>query len=565
MKSMSDHEFEKKVQSSLEQLKLRPSVAVWAAVESNIRKDKRRRRMIMWLPLCLLFLGAGGYFMLQNNRQPEKQQVAAQTTAPASSTTSSNTPTNTSSDNNNSTLTKDRTTSSTTAETIKDNNPASVEPATKQPEAADPATTAHQPLVKTTTPAPVTSKAVKATKAIATVQQPEIIVKRQRQAGIQKESPEQKIKQGIKGKGQRKGDQLAVQNDLVDQALPVAQSDTTNTSNTVVMLDKPVNGAVAPTDSLLMNKMPDTVALVSTTTVDSTALAIAAPVDSAKKEAEGVKQPEAQAVATPAEIKPIVRPKRGRWQWGVQAEGGYAGITQDGLFGGLFSFLSNKSELNKVADPARFDQFSNGLNSYAPQFPRPVNKPSEITMGPSFAVGGFVQRTLSRRFTLAVGLQYAYLSTRTVVGAKVDNARTVNQALATAQVVNSYYDANNTENYTNQYHFIEIPVTLHTQLNKGIRLPLVWDIGFSAARMIGTSALHYDGLGGVYYKDNSLFNKTQWAIATGFNVGLFQKSKHPIAVGPSVRYNMTSLLKKDYNTGQHLWSAGLKVSMLLKK
>jgi hypothetical protein len=392
-------------------------------------------------------------------------------------------------------------------------------------------------------------------------------VNKQRPVGIQKEKPEPTIKQGNR-KRQRKGDQLAAQEVMADQALPVSQNDTTNAVKDVTMLDKTVSDAVVPTDSLLTDKMSDTAESVAAIiTTDSTALAMTASPDSVNKEAMPVKQPEAQPLAATPKKEPIVRQRRGRWQWGVQAEGGYTGVTQDGLFGGLFSFLDRNNAAEKVADltlssPAP----SNGLQtSYAPQFPRPVNKPSEITMGPSFAVGGFVQRTLSRRFTLAIGLQYAYLSTRTVVGAKFDSTRAVNRAPATSQLVSSYYDANNTENYTNQYHLIEIPVTLHTKLNKGMRLPLVWDLGVSVARMIGTTALHYDGLGGVYYKDNNLFNKTQWVIATGFNVGLFQKSKHPIAVGPSVRYNMTSLLKKDYNAGQHLWSAGLKVSMLLKK
>ena len=558
---MSDHEFEKKVQSSLEQLKLRPSVAVWAGVESNIRKDKRRRRMIIWLPICLLFLGAGGYFMLQRDHQSQQQHLAEQTTVPATSTTSSNANSNTS--DNNSTLTKDNT-ANTASASIKDNSPAPVDAVAKQPETAT-RTTADQPLVKTTVPALVT-KAVKEQKAIVKKQQPEVVVNKQRPAGIQKAQPEEKIKQGNR-KRQRKGDQLAIQEVMALQALPVSQNDTTNAVKDVTMLDKPVSDAVVPTDSLRTDKMSDTATLVTAITADSTALTMTVPADSVNKEATQVKQPEVQILATTPKKEQIVRQKRNRWQWGVQAEGGYTGVTQDGLFGGLFSFLNRNNSVEKVADltlssPAP----SNGMqNNYAPQFPRPVNKPSEITMGPSFALGGFVQRTLSRRFTLAIGLQYAYLSTRTVVGAKFDSTRAVNRAPATSQLVSSYYDANNTENYTNQYHFIEIPVTLHTKLNKGMRMPLVWDLSVSAARMIGTTALHYDGLGGVYYKDNNLFNKTQWIIATGFNVGLFQKSKHPIAVGPSVRYNMTSLLKKDYNTGQHLWSAGLKVSMLLKK
>jgi cytoskeletal protein RodZ len=534
MKSMSDHEFEKKVQSSLEQLKLRPSVAVWAAVESNIRKEKRRRRMILWLPICLLFLGAGGYFMLQGDRQSQPQNMAVQTTVPATDNTSSNTNTNTS--DNNSTLVTPETTSTT-----KDKGPAPVKEVTLQPEAAP----AHQPIVKAAAPA---IKIVKEPKAVK--EQPEVTGTKQQLTDIAANRPARK-RPGRK----EKGNPLATKETTADKAIALNATDTANTGDVATLID-----------SVVINNTPDSTAFTATTTVDSTALAMNTPVDSATKETDQVKQPDVQAVAATPAIKPIVRQKIGRWQWGVQAEGGFSGITQDGLFGGLFGFLNNTNTVEKVADLSQASPVFNGQsNAYAPQFPRPVNKPSDITMGPSFSIGGFVQRKLSKRLSLSIGLQYAYQSTRTVVGSKVDNSRTINRAPATAQVVSSYYDANNTEDYTNQYHFIEIPLTLHTQLNKGIRLPLVWDIGFSAAHMIGTSALHYDGLGGVYYKDNDLFNKTQWVVATGFNVGLFQQSKHPLLIGPSVRYNTSNLLKKDYNTSQHLWSVGLKATVLLKK
>jgi hypothetical protein len=556
MKSMSDHEFERKVQSSLEQLKLRPSVAVWAAVESNIRKEKRRRRMILWLPICLLFLGAGGYFMLQGDHQSQQQNMAAKTTVPATANSSSNANTNTS--DNNSTLSKD--TASTipeTPSTTKENNPAPVKEkeVTAQPEATAPVTT-HQPVVKVPEHAIVI--VVKEPKAVK--KQPELTGSKQQLTVI----PEKR--RTIKPNRKEKDNLLATKNVSTDKAIAPNEPDTANTGNEILIVDKPVNDAATLSDSVLIDKTPDSTALASTNTVDSTALAMNTPVDSAAKETDQVKQPDVQAVAATPVIKPIVRQKIGRWQWGVQAEGGFSGITEDGLFGGLFGFLDNTSTLEKVADLSQASPTFNGQsNAYAPQFPRPVNKPSDITMGPSFAIGGFVQRKLSKRLSLSIGLQYAYQSTRTVVGAKVDNSRTINRAPATAQLVSSYYDANNTENYTNQYHFIEIPVTLHTKLNKGMRLPLVWDIGFSAAHMIGTSALHYDGLGGVYYKDNTLFNKTQWVVATGFNIGLFQQSKHPLAIGPSVRYNTSNLLKKDYNTSQHLWSVGLKATVLLKK
>ena len=63
---MPGHEFENKVQQQLEELNLPPSQAVWNRVEQEIRRDKRRRRLLFLLPLLLL-LGIGGYWATQSS------------------------------------------------------------------------------------------------------------------------------------------------------------------------------------------------------------------------------------------------------------------------------------------------------------------------------------------------------------------------------------------------------------------------------------------------------------------------------------------------------------------
>ena len=61
---MPGNEFENKVQKRLEELNLSPSNAVWNHVEKEIRKDRRKRRLLFLLPLLLL-LGIGGYWAMQ--------------------------------------------------------------------------------------------------------------------------------------------------------------------------------------------------------------------------------------------------------------------------------------------------------------------------------------------------------------------------------------------------------------------------------------------------------------------------------------------------------------------
>lgn len=546
---MSDHDFEKQVQVRLEQLKLRPSEAVWTEVEKNIRRDKRRRRMIVWLPILLLMLGAGGYFAITETSRSAEQGLVKQSTPSSSSATQNDKPST-----HQSTQIQEETTPSIAT---KDNDQATAHNATtdKVAPVADPADNNNQPSAIATVPAAdkaVTSKPSKnidnktagnkitgnknVKEPVITNQVPaDKLVKQQRTENGRRQHQPSSVAPVIAGKKQTDPKQALTAGK--DSSIAIVTNDD---------VKQPVEDTIA-------------VAVVPVTTADSS-LAQTTPVDSVAKDTT---QTIATAPVTPAPTPTVAivkqEKKKGaasKWQWGIQAEVGYSGVTKDGLFG----FLENKSEVADLASP----QFSNAIN-YNPQFPRPVNKASSLSMGPAFSIGGFVQRRLSNRVSLSLGLQYSYLSARQVVGTKVNNNRTVNRAPSTSQLVSSYYDANNNQEYTNKYHFVELPVTLHTQLNKGKRLPIIWDIGFSASRLLNTTALHYDGLGGVYYKDNSLFDRMQWVASTGFNVGLFSQSKHPVSVGPMMRYNISSLLKKEYSTGQHLWSLGLRASILLKK
>src|SRR5262245_49223524 len=70
---MSDHEFEKQVQRKMDEFKLRPSSAVWTAVEQNIRQHKRRR-FGFWWPLALVFLSVSVY-VLYNIQQPDGEKL----------------------------------------------------------------------------------------------------------------------------------------------------------------------------------------------------------------------------------------------------------------------------------------------------------------------------------------------------------------------------------------------------------------------------------------------------------------------------------------------------------
>src|SRR5687768_14538741 len=96
---MSDHEFEKRVHREMDELRLRPSEGVWAEVERSLRREKRRRRTLLWLPLMGLLLTAGGYLIFTDtngnrenalaNSQATEKQGSQKAGAPSSPSTPS--------------------------------------------------------------------------------------------------------------------------------------------------------------------------------------------------------------------------------------------------------------------------------------------------------------------------------------------------------------------------------------------------------------------------------------------------------------------------------------------
>jgi len=87
--------------------------------------------------------------------------------------------------------------------------------------------------------------------------------------------------------------------------------------------------------------------------------------------------------------------------------------------------------------------------------------------------------------------------------------------------------------------------------------------GLSLSQMIAVDALHYEGTKGIYYKDDDLFNKTQFNFMTGISVGLLQRTKHPMWIGPDLRYALSGLVKKEVSKGQYIWSTGITIKVLL--
>lgn len=554
---MSDHEFEKQVQARMGGLKLSPSEVLWPQVEKGIRRARRRRRIILWVPIMLLLIGgAAGYFVfldkqstgnnhltVQKNNHPSKNSTNTEnnsTQTPSGSTTA---------DNKNTADNKKVNGPGATQipdSTIRDVSPTAddKEPANKKKDMEElknklaAKETGEKQAAISNTKQPKPNYGVLSHKRINDLDYAEDPSSNDRVI-----APKKNKKTGNKGK-----------------------QDNLNPDNAAAQITRQAKAIGQEKDSTRQET------LTIDSQADSIALAMAKQHDPVTAKEPATKRTADKTSEQVTAKLPPAPPKKNRipskWQFGVQGNVGGSHISRSGLFD-LFS------KKNTVVEDLAANQMANALPSYQGIPPAPKS-PSGVKTGKSFSIGGFIQKPLSKRLAISTGLQYTYFSVETKVGTQEYDPRLVNNALTGSQVVSNYYRGNSAtvlaywggnemQDYTNRYHFIELPVTLHTQLNKGKVLPVIWDAGIAVSYLYRTNALHYDGTNDVYYKDQDFFNPVQFSINSALNVELFSKKRHPVVVGPRVNYQLSNLLKKEVSSGQHLWSFGLNMKMFLKK
>ncbi|HEY4935345.1 MAG TPA: outer membrane beta-barrel protein [Puia sp.] len=193
--------------------------------------------------------------------------------------------------------------------------------------------------------------------------------------------------------------------------------------------------------------------------------------------------------------------------------------------------------------------------------PAPIPVSSKISPGFSFGIGVFVNRYLSKRISFSAGINYHYYSTKIQTGNVVDSSLLIYYGSPQAFSVNGFYRNGSIHSYTNQYHFIELPVAMDFQLNKSRQIPVIWEAGLSLSYLINSNALHFDPYGSVYYQNTQLFNKIQingtTAIMFGFHIHIGE-----LQLGPQLQYGLTGLLKMSTGDPEHLFFGGLKISFI---
>jgi hypothetical protein len=193
-----------------------------------------------------------------------------------------------------------------------------------------------------------------------------------------------------------------------------------------------------------------------------------------------------------------------------------------------------------------------------------VLPPSDVKPGVAFKAGITVSKSLSKRFNISSGLLYSFSSDHIKVG------KSLNYSLSYSSNYNldvrnqsSYANVQNTD-YTNKYHFIELPVSISYNLTRKWRYPLTWNAGVSVSRLVSTNALLYDAAwGGVYYDGKRDINKTQLNLSTGFSLRFDGHNGWQWNIGPQLYISASKLFNSAYDENKHLLYGGLHMQVLL--
>ncbi|HMR92438.1 MAG TPA: outer membrane beta-barrel protein [Chitinophagaceae bacterium] len=525
---MQENRFEKKVQQQMEELRFRPSAAVWERVEDELSRRRRRRRLIyVSIAATLLVASLGGYrlYTHENDRSNRINPVSIQknTTAPAEMAAEKHRQSvpaeNTAPDVNSNAATVKQDAADLSKTTSQDK--------TGKHEQMKPAPATDRPAVMADRRSAVKENDVAGTGFTQKQNKPAPDKKNatMAKAGNREQVNEkakltaEKINGAQKEEKEEKGWQASREN-KEPVAKPVTGNELATAQQEENRNDSTQHIAIAATDGQPGQKEADLSA------ADTAAVA-------AVEEAPGLSQPAAYKI-------------KKRIRIGFEVSGGISQVQ------------NNPLGLGGTKD-AYQDAYTPGFSSSAFTYPA-----SPVRPGVAFNAGVTLALPVSKRSTVPSGLYYQYRSTNTSVGYFLDMAATVNNGSFSNNVVNGYYRARQQSPYTNRYHFAEIPLTYQWQINKGKKWPLTWDAGLSANYLLATNAVRYDTTqGGIYYKEKEGFNRLNIAANTGLMLNLKRNGKIKWSAGPALSFQLRELSNDKLYRKEYLFYAGLRMRMFL--
>jgi len=242
---------------------------------------------------------------------------------------------------------------------------------------------------------------------------------------------------------------------------------------------------------------------------------------------------------------------------------------QAGFTGGVGISSFNESLLDRitvVSAANTYNAFAQSVSRNASNYGASKNYISNIQPDLSFYAGVFAQKPLSSRWSVSVGLNLHYYSSRIRVGQQVNYSVPSTASLiavpAALSAIQPYpsYSMGDDQAFINRYYYLEVPASVEWRINRSRVLPLFWRGGIVLSELMGSNALYYNDQSGVYLKDKGVINHTQLSFSSGLMAGLpFRKVR--IQAGPEFQYGVTNLLKTSAGNG-HLFYGGLRLAVM---
>jgi hypothetical protein len=241
------------------------------------------------------------------------------------------------------------------------------------------------------------------------------------------------------------------------------------------------------------------------------------------------------------------------WKLGFSFSIG-ASTTKNGLLGVIGSGGGDGS---KSYDPLQ--NSSGGLNNGA----NSGYNPSSIKAGTAIAAGVFIQKSISAKANLLIGLNFKSLSSSMLTGSRVDSSAFYS---SNSFRLSDFYYRNGTQvKYKNHFSFIELPVGFRVQLGKAKKLPVYLNTGISIAQLIGSNALQFDAATGNYFQDNHLLNKTQFGISAGLLFSVTKNLSYPFLLGPDINFSLNKMAASGLYKSRHYSYIGILLQKTLSK
>jgi Outer membrane protein beta-barrel domain len=483
---MQDPEFEKKVRQKMEELKFSPSGSVWTGVEAKIKKDRDRKRPLIWILLALGIALGGTFYLLY-------------VTAPANSHKS---------------VAKDA------------GQPGSSGPGSASERAATAIAKNKQ--------GGSDSKASEKTKNLLGSRQTFKVDfsrgEKQKSSVINGEDLD--AKNGRVGK--KRNASTGINSTRLQETLSTDQA-RVGENNT----KKPLSA-----DQGLAFTNPGEKKTPSDNEHANSQVIIPGIAEAAHKP-EG---PMGQAAKKDTiAIKPLAQSKhptkKNAWKFGFSTAGGISPMYQE-----LFK--------RTAGSPVAYYSLSAFSSS-----PILYYGPSEIKPGFSFSAGFLAEKPISQKISISTGLSYHYFSNIIQTGEYYNGSLSLTVSNTSSININGYYRNGNTQSYTNEYHFLEMPINLQYQFSEGKKLHLFASAGFSIAELLETDALHFDYGSGAYYKNDALFNKTQVNGLIALQAGFYHRHTM-LKIGPQLQYGLTNLLSSSTGDKQHMFFAGINLAVM---